>query len=128
MWSVFFSSTIQLMIHLWLCCGMIFLKYISYPWFNIFFIYIFQWVIKRLYCSFYLTIHCWIIWSWGEMFYAIIGHKFFQIWTCDAGGIICLTLVRLARFCNFPVVVFEITVFIGCIYNNQEHFLFTGPA
>ena len=57
-----------------------------------------QGIHKGLYCSFYLTVQCQMVWSWGDVFYTIIGHKFFKIWTGEGGGIICYTLVRQAMF------------------------------
>ena len=57
------------------------------------FIYLFfREVLKRLSCSFCLTVCGRMVWSWGDVFYAIIVHNFLKIWTGEAGGIIRYTL------------------------------------
>ena len=63
-----------------------------------------------------------MVWSWGDVFYIIIGHKFFKIWVSEAGGIINHSMVELAMFhkiwCNFPFVALKVTTFKDVHPNN----------
>ena len=58
------------------------------------------------------------------MFYIIISHEFFNIWIGEAGAIIHNILDKSSSvkvWCNFPIVAFEVAVFVGCISNYLEY-------
>ena len=40
------------------------------------------------------TVHCRMVWRWGDMFYTIIGNKFLEICTYQTGAIIRHALIR----------------------------------
>ena len=111
-------------------CGTILLKYFTYPCFNIFLLCLFQGFLKGLYCSFSLTVRHRVVWGWG--------YVFFKIWTGAVGSIVRQTLVRQIMFrkgaiqlssCNAwsrYIHRMYIQLFGIYVYNDQEHFSFTG--